>query len=62
MHGQHIRQQKYQELKVEGHLKVCGNGEFQIFPFLQMRSQDTNLRRSYETKYKQKSKTNLNKL
>ena len=62
MHGQHIQQQKYQELKVEGHLKVCGNGEFQIFPFLQMRSQDTNLRRGYETRFQQKSKTNLNKL
>ena len=62
MHGQHIRQQKYQELKVEGHLKVCGNGEFQIFPSLQMRSQDTNLKRSYETRFQQKSKTNLNKL
>ena len=29
-------------LKVKGHLRVCGNGEFRIFPLLQMRFQDTN--------------------
>ena len=27
---QHIRQPHYQQLKVEGHLKVCGNGKFRI--------------------------------
>ena len=60
--GNKIQEEFYQELKVEGHLKVCGNSEFQIFPFFQMRSQDTNLRRSYETRFQQKSKSNLNKL
>ena len=30
---QHIRQPQYQQLKVEGHLRVCGSGEFWIFPF-----------------------------
>ena len=44
VYRQHIRQPQYQQLKVEGHLRVCGNGEFRIFPLLQMRSQDTNLR------------------
>ena len=47
VYRQHIRQPQYQQLKVEGYLRVCGNGEFQIFPLLQMPSQDTNLRRSY---------------
>ena len=41
-----IRQPQYQQLKVEGHLRVRGNGEFQIFPLLQMRSEDRNLRQS----------------
>ena len=59
---QHIRQSQYQPLKVEGHLRVCGNGEFGIFPLLQMHSQDTNLRRSYERRFQQKFKTKLNKL
>ena len=59
---QHISQPQYQHLKVEGHLRVCGSGIFQIFPLLQMRSQDVNLRRSYEMRLKQKFKTKLNKL
>ena len=39
MYRQHIRQQQYQQLKVEGHLRVGGNGEIRIFRLLQMRSQ-----------------------
>ena len=44
VYRQDIRQPQYQQLKVEGHLRVCGNGEFRMFPLLQMYSQDTNLR------------------
>ena len=44
LYRQHIRQPHYQQLKVEGHLRVCGNGKFWIFPLLQMRSQNINLR------------------
>ena len=62
VYRQHIWQPQFQQLKVEGHLRVCGNGEFRIFPLLQMRSQDTSLRQSYETRFQQKSKTKLNKL
>ena len=57
MYRQDIWQPQYQQLKVEGHLRVCGNGESRIFPLLQMRLQDTNIRRSYETRFKQKLKT-----
>ena len=39
VYHQHIRQPQYKQLKVEGHLRVCGNGEFWIFSLLQMRSQ-----------------------
>ena len=60
--NQHIRQPHYQQLKVKGHLRVCRNGKFRIFPLLQMHSQDTHLRRSYETKLQQKFKTKLDKL
>ena len=59
---QHIRQPQYQQLKVKGHLRVCGNREFRIFPLLQMHSQDKNLRRIYETRFQQKFKTKLHKL
>ena len=51
VYRQHIRQPQYQQLKVEGHLRVCGNGEFQIFPLLQICSQDTNFMQSYETRF-----------
>ena len=35
VYWQHIRQPQYQQLKVEGHFRICGNGEFRIFPLLQ---------------------------
>ena len=60
VYRQHIWQSQYQQLKVEGHLRVCCKGEFRLFLLLQMRSQDSNLRRSYETRFK--FKTKLNKL
>ena len=44
VYRQHIRQPQCQQLKVEGHLRVCGKGEFPIFPLPQVRSQDTILR------------------
>ena len=62
VYRQHIRQPEYQQLKVEGHLRVSGNEEFQIFPLFQIRSQDTNLKRNYETRFKQKFKRKLSKL
>ena len=31
-HG-HIPQPQYQQLNAEGHLRICDNSEFQIFPF-----------------------------
>ena len=62
VYPQYIRQPQYQQLKVEGCLRVCGNEKLQIFPLLQMRSEDINLRRSYETRFQQKFKIKLNKL
>ena len=62
MYRQHIGQTPYQQVKVEGHLRVCGNGSFQIFHLLQMRLQDTTLRQTYEIRFQQKFKTKLNEL
>ena len=62
IYRQQIRQPKYQRLKVEGHLRNCGNGQFKIFPFLKMRSKDTKLRRAFEERFQLKFKTRLNKL
>ena len=60
VYHQHVRQPQYQQLNVEGHLRVSGNREFWIFPLLQMCSKDTNLTQSYEMRFQQKFKTKLN--
>ena len=62
VYRQHICQPEYQQLKVEGHLRNCSNGEFTIFPFLQMRSWEMDLRRSHEVMFQEKYRTKLNKL
>ena len=62
IYRQHIRQPEYEKLKVEKHLRTCGKGNFAIFPFLQLRSNDTDLRREYEDYFIKKFKTKLNNL
>ena len=62
VYRQHIRQPEYQKLKVEEHLRTCGKGIFKIFPLLQMRSSEFDLRRSYERNFMKKYKTKLNNL
>lgn len=57
---QHIRNKRYQVLKVEKHLRTCGGGEFKIFPFLQIRSNNTDLRKAYEANFMKKFKVKLN--
>ena len=43
IYRQHIRQQEYQQLKMEEHLHSCGRDKFTIFPLLQMCSDDNYL-------------------
>ena len=62
VYQQHIRQPEYQKLKVEEHLRTCGEGTFKIFPLLQMRSSEIDLRRSYERNFMKKYKAKLNNL
>ena len=62
VYRQHIRQPEYKQLKVEGHLRNCSNGEFIIFPFFQIRSWDKDLRRFYEVMFQENYRTKLNKL
>ena len=59
---QHIWQPQYEQLKIKGHLRVWGYGEFWIFPFLKMRSQDTDLREAMKQGSSKNSKQLLNKL
>ena len=62
VYWQHIKQPEDQKLKVEEHMQICERGSFKIFSFLQMRLNDTNLRRAYETKFQSEYKTKLNQL
>ena len=62
VYWQHIRQPEHQKLKVEEHLRTCGEGTFKIFPLLQMRSSEIDLRRSYERNFMKKYETKLNNL
>ena len=62
VYRQHIRQPEYEKLKVEKHLRTCGKGNFKIFPFFQLRTNDTDPRREYESYFIKKYKTKLNRL
>ena len=62
IYRQHIRQSDHEKLKVEKHLRTCVKRNFTIFPFLQLRSNDTDLRREYEDYFIKKYKTKLNSL
>ena len=42
--------------------RTCGKGTFKIFPLLQMRSSEIDLRKSYERNFMKKYKTKLNNL
>ena len=60
VYRQHIWDKQYQMLDVEGHVRCCGKGGFKIFPFLQMKSQDAALRKSFEKKFQLQFKCSLN--
>ena len=62
VYRQHIKQPEYQQLKVEEHVGVCSRGAFKILPFLQMHSNNIDLRRASEPKFQEEFKIILNKL
>ena len=58
IYRKHIKQPEHQKAKVKEHIRIRGRGPFKIFPFVQMRLNDTNSRRAYETSFKQNIKLN----
>ena len=46
VYRQRIQKPQYQQMKVKGNLRVCGNGEFRIFSLLHRPSQNTKLSQS----------------
>ena len=59
VYQQHIRQPEYQQLKCEEHFRTCGKGEFQIFSFFKLHSQNKYLRELYEKYFREKFKPRL---
>ena len=55
VYHQHIKDPKYQMLKGEEYIRVCGKDQFKIFPFLQMKGKD-----SFEKKLQRQFKCSLN--
>ena len=62
IYRQHIRQPEHEKLKVEKHLRTSGKGKFTIFPFLQLSSNDIEIRREYEDYFIRTYKTKLTSL
>ena len=62
MYIKNTRQPEHEKRKVEKHLRTCGKENFIISPFLQLCSNDTDLRREYEDYFIKKYKTKLNSL
>ena len=58
----HIKQSEHQQVKVDEHIRICQRDSFKMFPFLQMKSNDANLRKSYEIKFQTEYNTKLNQL
>ena len=56
---QHIRQPELAVLKVENHLRECGNENFKIFPFFQLKDNNKKLREQYEFHFRKKFKPSL---
>ena len=56
----HIRQPQYQQIKVEEHLRFSSSGEFQMFPFLQIKQENKLLRKAYEDYFIDRFKPLLN--
>ena len=51
VYKQNLKQPEKGKLKVEEYIQICGRGTFKMFPFLQMLSNDTNLRTTYQLKF-----------
>ena len=60
VHKQHISVPEYRKIKVSGHLDVCGHGQFTIFPFYKLYTDNTITRREKERHFIQTLKPSLN--
>ena len=59
VYRQQIREPHNSKLKITDHLRHCSNGEFQVFPFFQLRERNKTLRQEYEHHFRKKFKPTL---
>ena len=60
VYKQHIAHPQYQQIKVEGHLRICGKSKFKIFPFFQVKENNKALREAYENHFIERFQPSLN--
>ena len=61
LYRQHINTPEYGTIFVEKHLRTCGNKEFSISPFFQLKSNEKNNRENHEQKFISQFKPSLNR-
>ena len=61
LYREHIKHKQYQMIEVEEHLRECGKGNFFMFPILQVKQNDTIIRRNLEANLIKKYKPSLNR-
>ena len=57
IYRQHKRQPQYQQLAVEEHLRIWGDGKFDMFPFFKILQENKSFRKSYEDYFIDKFKS-----
>lgn len=60
IHKQHIKQPEYRKINVSGHLDTCGRGQFSVFPFYQLYTDNVVQRREKEKYFIKLLKPSLN--
>ena len=62
VHKQHFHVPEYRKIKLSEHIDVCGHGQFQVFPFYKLLSDNVVERREKENYFIQLFKPSLNSL
>ena len=62
VHKQHIQAPEYRKIKLSQHLDICGHGQFKVFPFYKLYTDNVIQRRDQEKHFIQMFKPSLNSL
>lgn len=62
IHKQHVNQPEYRKIKLSEHLDICGHGQFSVFPFYKLYTDNPIERREKEKHFIKSLKPSLNSL